>query len=356
MKFWKSFAGLAIAASCISPLPAQATQSIGLTLATGHPEVFPHVRFLGEVFVPEVDRILSEAGGHYAIQWRQAYGGTLVRTGSELQALQQGIIDVAFVPTLFSGAQLPLEQVTYQAPFLSPDDQVIRTAMENVRERFPEYAAAWAAFGATVLSPGNICDDYALMLKEPASSLADLAGRRIFAPGPTANWLKETGAVAVAGNMSEYYQGLQTGIADGVIVLTSAAYPGKYHEVAPHFMHAGLGAQWCSTIAINTSRLEGLPEVVRDALAEAAQVYSTRLMEAVNATMAEHVKKMQEEGATIGEWPEEERAKWAAALPNIATEWAEAMEGQGLPGSAVLEALLEEVRAAGAEPLRDWTQ
>lgn len=357
MRFGRRVAPLAIIASCVvSAMPAQAVERIGLTLATGHPEVFPHVRFLKEVFVPEVDRLLEEAGGDYAIDWRQAYGGTLVRTGSELAAIQQGILDIAFVPTLFSGSQLPLEQVTYQAPFLSPDDEVIRQAMTNVRSRFTEYGDAWATFGATVLSAGNICDDYNLMLKEPAENLADLDGRRIYAPGPTANWLKGTGAVAVAGNMSEYYQGLQSGIADGVLVLTSAAFPGRYHEVAPNFIKVGLGAQWCSTIAINTQRLESLPDPVREAILAAAQAYSNDLMTAVNASMAQHLENMQAEGATVIEWSHEARAEWATALPNIAQEWAEAMAAQDLPGHEVLQALQEEVVAAGAEPLRDWTR
>ena len=41
-------------------------------------------------------------------------------------------------------------------------------------------------------------------------------------------------------------------------------------------------------------------------------------------------------GATTFELPREEQAKWAAAMPNIAKEWAERIDAQGLPGTAVL--------------------
>lgn len=349
--------GIALLASTLVALPVtgRAVETVNLTLATGHPEVFTHVRLLREYFVPEMDRRLAERGD-YRINWLQAYGGTLVRTGSELQALQQGVIDIAYVPTLFYGAQLPLEQVSYQAPFISSDDATVRGAVEAVRAEVPEFAAAWSAFGSTMLTVGAICDDYNLMLREPAHSLADLQGRRIYAPGPAANWLRDTGMVAVAGNMSEYYQGLQTGIADGVLVLTSAAYPGRYHEVAPHLVQVSLGAQWCSVLAINTARLEALPPPVHEVLVEVADDYSAHLMATINDLLAQQIVAMQAEGATVTRWTEAQRAEWAAALPDIATEWAEAMERQNLPGRVVLRGLMDAARARGAEPARNWLE
>lgn len=348
---------LAVATTTITiGASALAAEPIRLSLATGHPEAFTHVRYLRENFVPEVERLLDEAGADYEIQWQQAYGGTLIKTGSELPALQQGIVDIAYVPMLFYASQLPLEQVTYQAPFLSSDGEVIRDAMESVRGEFQQFDESWSNFGLTMLSTGNLCDDYNLMLKEPAKNLSELRGRRIFAPGPAANWLKETGAVAVAGNMSEYYQGLQSGVADGVLVLQSAMYPGKYHEVAPFLAKVNLGAQWCSAIAINTQKLEGLPEPVQIALKQAAESYSVDLTAAINEAVAEQERIMQEEGLTIIEWSAEGRKEWADALPNIAQDWAATMDGQGLPGSDVLAAMQAAIKASGGTPARDWVQ
>ena len=52
--------------------------------------------------------------------------------------------------------------------------------------------------------------------------------------------------------------------------------------------------------------------------------------------------------------PREEQVKWATAMPNIAKEWAERADKQGLPGSKALAAFMAEIRAAGAKPVRDW--
>ena len=46
----------------------------------------------------------------------------------------------------------------------------------------------------------------------PVESLADLRGRKIAAPGPAINWLSGTGAVGVSGNLTSYYNELQTGV------------------------------------------------------------------------------------------------------------------------------------------------
>jgi hypothetical protein len=52
--------------------------------------------------------------------------------------------------------------------------------------------------------------------------------------------------------------------------------------------------------------------------------------------------------------PREEQVKWANAMPNIAKEWAERIDKQGLPGSKSLAAYMAEIRASGAKPVRDW--
>ena len=71
--------GLAISAA------ATAQQVIKLTVAAGHPPVFLWVKLTDEVFIPEVDKRLAAAGGKYKIDWTKAWGGTLLKLGTESQ-------------------------------------------------------------------------------------------------------------------------------------------------------------------------------------------------------------------------------------------------------------------------------
>jgi hypothetical protein len=41
-------------------------------------------------------------------------------------------------------------------------------------------------------------------------------------------------------------------------------------------------------------------------------------------------------------------------MDNAAKEWAEGLDAQGRPGTEILSAYMEAMRAAGAAPLRDW--
>lgn len=65
---------------------AQAQQTIRLTAAGGHPPVFLWVKLLDEFYIPEVDRRLAAAGGKHKVEWTKAWGGTLIKIGSESKA------------------------------------------------------------------------------------------------------------------------------------------------------------------------------------------------------------------------------------------------------------------------------
>jgi hypothetical protein len=41
-------------------------------------------------------------------------------------------------------------------------------------------------------------------------------------------------------------------------------------------------------------------------------------------------------------------------MPNIAKEWADRANKDKLPGTQVLSAYMDALRAAGAKPVRDW--
>ena len=64
--------------------------------------------------------------------------------------------------------------------------------------------------------------------------------------------------------------------------------------------------------------------------------------------------KMGEAGATIQDAPPEMRQQWADNMDNVAKAWATQLDGQGLPATEMLSLYMEEMRAAGAVPLRDW--
>jgi len=51
----------------------------------------------------------------------------------------------------------------------------------------------------------------------------------------------------------------------------------------------------------------------------------------------------------------EDRAAWAKAIPNIAAEWAQGLDGKGEADTDMLSAYLGKLDAAGYTGVRDWS-
>ncbi|WP_334192504.1 C4-dicarboxylate TRAP transporter substrate-binding protein [Pararhodobacter sp.] len=334
--------------------PALADETIDITIVNGHPPIFLWVKHLTETFIPTVNAALEGSG--YTINWTEAYGGTLAGVGGELEAIEDGLAEVGVVPTVFMPNQLPLQNVTYNTPFGPSDPRVVMEAMEVLYDTIPGMAESWNTYDAVYLGGGFALDNYLLMTNFPVNSIDDLAGHRIAAPGPAVNWLEGTGAVGVAGNLTTYYNDIQTGVFDGVIVFATAAAPARLQEVAPYVTVTDFGAQSAGGVIANQTWFDDQPEPVQAALRAGAVAYQ-------EAYIAEQAQRVAAAMAVIAPDAEhlhtlapEERARWAAALPDVAGTWAAAAEGAGLPATEVLNAYVGAVRAAGADLGRDWTQ
>ena len=80
-----------------------------------------------------------------------------------------------------------------------------------------------------------------LWAKFPVRSLDDMKGKKLLAPGPSSNWIKQTAAVAVADDLRIHYNDIKTGVADGVVVLTTGAWDCKVLKLAPYMSKCNFG-------------------------------------------------------------------------------------------------------------------
>jgi TRAP-type C4-dicarboxylate transport system substrate-binding protein len=225
--------------------------------------------------------------------------------------------------------------------------------VNEMHRTVPAMTEAWTKQNAKFLGASAL-DTYHLMTNFPVRTVEDLRGRKILAPGPSAAWLEGTGAVAVDGSLTTYYQQIQTGVADGVITILTGAAPNRLHEVAPYVTLAGIGSQVTGALAINLDTWNRLPDDVRGELERLGPEYSRYVADDIAKRYDASIARMRSEGATITEFPLEEKQKWLAAMPDIASRWASATERRGHPAGEVLRAYLEALRARGGRPLRDW--
>lgn len=343
-------AALAVAAPAI----ARAQTVVKLTAIAGHPPVFLWVKLMDEFFVPEVDKRLAASNAGIKIEWTKAWGGTLAKLGTEIEAIRDGIGDLGFISTVFQAAQMPLQNVSYMAPFGAPDIATVTAVVEKLQASIPGMEQAYTRNKLAFLG-GSALDDYHIFTTFPVKSIDDLKGKKIMAPGPSANWINGTGAVAVASSLPEYYNNIKTGVADGVLTFVTGAVPIKLQEVAPHLTLASFGSMFAGALVMNRTRLDRLPPAAQKIFREVGAEYSKRFAAEQTARAVSGLKAMQGAGLKVAELAPAERLRWANALPNVAQKWAADLEAKGQPGKAVLKGYMDGLKAAGIKVPRDWS-
>ena len=344
--------GALLALGASAPVKEARAEAVNATVVAGHPPVFRWVRMIPEVFEKTVAQKLEGTG--HSITFSDQFGGSIAKVGEELEAVGEGLAEIGTVQALFDPAKLAVQNVTYYTPFVSSDVSQISNLMDRLHKEDERLQQAYTDNNIVYLGAPIGIDDYLLMTKFPVNSLDDLKGKKIAAPGAAINWLSGTGAVGVSGNLTTYYNELKTGVYDGVIVFASAAVPGKLYEVAPNVTRLGLGAQFAGVLGANKDWYDALPQEVRDALHAGADAAKDWYNNDLETFAAKALEIMAANGATVTEAPAALREAWAKGMDNAARTWATQLDGEGKKGSEVLALYMEEMRKAGAKPLRDW--
>ena len=333
------------------PVTANA-ETYELTMASSHPTVLPWVGKLSELVVAETNTRLEAMGSEDRVNWTESYGGALYGFKDTLEAVGDGLTDAGWVGTLWEGSKMPLQNITYFTPFVSDDLVGTLKIMNELHREVPVLQEAWDDQNVVFLGASGV-ETYHLFTNFPVTSLADLDGRKIIAPGPSANWIKSLGAVPVDGALPTYYNQIQTGVADGVVVIITGAFPNKHYEVAPYVTLVGLGAHMTGGLGINKDVWDGLSEDVQQVLRELGEEYTVAHAEEVMARYESFLAQLPEVGATVTELPASEIAAWADGLPNLAQDWVSANADDG--AAEVLEAYMSKVKDAGLTPRIDWS-
>lgn len=347
------FLAAVCAAISFEPGIVAAQQSINLTIASSHPTTFMPVGLMSGYFRTEVDKALADGGNKYRIVWKEAYGGTLYKLQDTMEAVRDGITDIGFVGSVWEADTMPLSNVTYFAPFVTGDVNLVLRTLDTMIRQNPDIRKEWESNNLQYLGAIGI-ETYQLWSKSPVLKFDDLKGKRYNAPSTSLQWLRNTGAAGVDGGLPTYYTNVQAGVVDGAITMYSGILPFRLHEVATHITEADIGAQFAGGLAISLDRFRKLPPEVQAALVKVGQGYTSEVISETLKRIESSRKAMADAGAKIVKLPEAERVKWAHSLPDIAGEWAKEQESKGLPARAVLRAFMDEARKAGAKPLRDW--
>ncbi|WP_293452023.1 C4-dicarboxylate TRAP transporter substrate-binding protein [Planktotalea sp.] len=333
---------------------ASAQEMIDMTAIDGYPDRSMWVKEFSGFFIPRVNEEL-EKSGNYKINWQEAYGGQIVKPRGVLEGIKLGLGDIGIVTTIFHSSALPSQGISAVTPFIAADARVVAKAVDEIAKEFPQMNAELAAENQVYLATGVVLDTYQMFSKTPINSLADLEGQKVAGAGYNLRYLEGIkGAAGVRGGLPNFYNMIQTGVVDAAMLWPEAAKTFKIAEVAPYMLKADLGAVNSKTVTVNADYWAGLPDEVKGVLQTVAVEYRDHVASIAMDRADASLKAYVDGGGTVVEMTADERQAWADSMPNIAVDWAKKLDSTGAPGSAMLVAYMDKLKAAGFSPLRDW--
>jgi TRAP-type C4-dicarboxylate transport system substrate-binding protein len=351
-KAMKRLVALAGTCAMLSGSGASA-EVVKLTIVAAPPPAVSPVKAAKERFVPEVNRLLAASGRDFRIEWTEAYSQSLAGFNEVFEAVEEGIAHVGVVLKQFEESKLPLEQYMYMVPFMRHTGRQMIQVDANLHAKIPEMKAQYDKHNQVFLVSGPSAPQQ-MISNFPIRTVDDLKGRKIGASGAMGHWLRGTGAVIVTAAMTQSYTDIKNGVYDGYPMAITLAFPYRTYEAAPYLTMVDFGVLASSTLTVHKPTWAKLPQHAREALMAAAGQWPYWMLELDEGNEAKWTEAMVKKGLKIGEVSPAERRRWAMQMPNIAQEWAAALEKDGHPGRRVVGAYMDEVRALGVEIARHW--
>lgn len=354
----RAFVAVALATTAMmgaNTAPVNAAESINLIAIDGYPDRSMWVKEFSAMFIPRVNELLAEKG-NYEVNWQESYGGAIVKPRGVLEGIKLGLGDIGIVTTIFHNSALPTQGISAVTPFIAADARAVAKAVDEIAKEFPSINAEFDAENQVYLATGVVLDTYQVFCTEPVTGISDLEGKKVAGAGYNLRYLEGIkDAAGVRGGLPDFYNMVQTGVVDCAMLWPEAAKTFKIAEVAPHMLKADLGAVNSKTVTVNKDVWAKLPEEVKGVLSQVAVEYRDHVAGVAMDRAGASLDAYKDGGGTVVEMSAEARKAWADSMPNIAAEWAAALDGKGAKGSEMLATYIGKLKAAGFEPVRDWS-
>jgi TRAP-type C4-dicarboxylate transport system substrate-binding protein len=181
-----------------------------------------------------------------------------------------------------------------------------------------------------------------LRAKKNIQTLADMRGMKIAAEGRVVNQsLEALGATPVHQGLMDFYQSLQRGTLDAVVVAWPAILPFKLNEVVTHHIEAPMGND-SGYVIMNKESYARLPAKGREIIDRfSGTAFSERLMRVIDAAIVTSRNAIQSmPGQSVTKLAPDEEARWAARVAPVIEDWTRSTPD----GGRVLAAFRDEVK------------
>ena len=299
-----------------------------------------------------LDEVNRRAGGR--IKFEQFWAGVLTKPGEELEAVQQGRVDMATLVMSYNPTKLRLGGLTRAVAFGDSDTVRLAKIIRKLHDEFPEMRNEIEQYNHKPLFFGMLTT-YDLLSKAPVRTLGDFKGIKVAGTGvdhPKA--IKAVGGTFVAMPVGDRYQALQTGVVEASLLPMELQVTYKLPEVTKYATLLNLGAIYSYAITINKDVWAKLPPDVQKAMLEAGPFMEDWTGNEYNRVDQSLLAELKKAGLEVFTLSDADRLQWAQALPDMPGEWIAEVEKAGSSGKKIVNRYLQLMEEQGYKFPRRW--
>jgi TRAP-type transport system periplasmic protein len=267
-------------------------------------------------------------------------GSTLMPAPQTYDSVVKGIADMGFSIMSYTRGKFPLTEVIdlplgYKSGYVAT--KLINAYYAKFRPKeFDETKVLYLhAHGPGVLTT-----------KKPVNKLEDLRGMKIRSTGLSAKIVQALGAAPVGLPITETYDALSKGVAEGVLMPIEGLHQWKLAEVTK-FTTENWGSAYSTGffVAMNKNKWNSLPPDVQKVIEAVDQEWiekTGKLWDTIDVEGREWALKQGHKFIPISK---EEDARWIEKVSPILDDYVKEMKAKGLPGDQALAFCLDYLKA-----------
>ena len=253
-------------------------------------------------------------------------GNALAAPGETYDAMEQGIIDMAFTLPAYTPGRFPLSTIL-EFPFMFTSSlQGNLTARElwPILQEHDYKGSKLLWFGGSDLGH--------LLLAGSVETVDDMAGLRLRSPGPVYNDVIEAlGAVPVTTPVSDLYDSIDRGIVDGTFMAPSGLFSFRLSEVVSDVVELDLYIT-PFIMAMNQAKWDSISPQDQAAIEELLAAFPETVGNQYDYEITHAMDHARDAGINISRFSDAELDKFHAIVDPLIEKWIAAMEAAGLPG------------------------
>jgi len=329
MKKLLGFVVLPVVFALLVPLVATShaqQKVITLRYSNYHAAVNPNSKICEE-WSREVEKITN---GRVKIMYYP--GGTLTPPAQTYDSVIKGIADIGFSMAAYTRGRFPLTEVIdlplgYKSGYQS--NMLINAFYKKFKPK------EWDDVKVMYLQTST---PMRLFLKNKAvHKLADLKGMKIRATGTAVRFIELLGAAPVRLPITECYDALSKGVADGIGTVFETLMSFRLAEVVSYGVDYSATYTTAGFVVMNKQKWESISPQDQKAIEELNEKYAERQARLWDVLDKGGKDVFFQKGGKMIKLSPEEDARWTKAVSPMIDEYIKAMKAKGLPGDEAVK-------------------